>query len=213
MSLTVGRMDYGAFLQSPSDEAFLAALSISYCMNFSCYMQNHNLTLLPPVSANNPDDVTLTQAAIRDGYHMVPDAIVEYHRLDIGNYLKDCSLYVPQSAIVDQPTFIAWMMSDHKLYFAPTDFTLTVNSEQDFPDPLVELVTMTMLPGNYVWTGSAVLRAVPSNHLALYAKPGTATGIRPSDVGVTCESGCLVGNDLTGPACRCTPKYFSTLPL
>lgn len=184
MTLSVGRLDYPALLLMPSRQAFLAALTQTYVLDFDKYLTNQGLQLLAPTAPLSADP-SLTQAVVTDPRQLISDAPIEYTRMDLNAYIGGCSRYFPESVGLDAVSMAAWLLNEHHLYFDPAELTIVSAPSQSEDVTQLGEVHVTVDPANYLWYGTLVLWLVPVAHLGLKAYRGVATGIRPADVGIT----------------------------
>lgn len=191
MRLTTDFLNYPALLAGPDRDAFISAMTTSHGSNFGNLLTQFNADLgVPACPPNQPATETalplvpLTISPAPPGPPLAPLATVLYTRLDFGHYMECCQRYLSNGEATDAASVADWLMREHRLWFDPTKLTLSaITPDPDEPDR--SLLTVSVAATNYVWIGSVTLYVVASNHLALLAKPGVSTGIRPSDVGLS----------------------------
>jgi hypothetical protein len=185
VSLPSNGLNYPVLLAMPDEQALISAISRTRYLDFQALLTRYTATLSPPSPVEGAvSNLTYVSLVTTDARQADSSDVIQYERLDLGDYMACCELYLTAANAVSPSTVAAWMMINHGLWFDPLLLTITAA----VPDPSRldrQLMTVSVNSSNYVWVGSVTLYVVPANHLGLLAKPGISTGIRLSDVGLS----------------------------
>lgn len=177
-------LNYQGLLGLPSPQAFTQAMAQATGIDLAYWEGYYGVSIgVPAQDPSQPTDLTATlvPVAYSDPTQDPDNEPLSYRRLVLGDYLACCQRFLTPTDAASPTALSAWLAATHGLYFAPTDLVLgTVVVDPALPDRLD--LTVTVAPGNYVWTGAATLFIVTPNHLARLAYPGVAKGLIWSDV-------------------------------
>lgn len=175
------QLDYSMLLAEDDLTAFQNAMSTTLALDFPHLLDQLSVTMGLPTEPDSTQPLLAYVPLTSTNPAQPQPEGISYSRLDTGQFMECCQRYISQANAATAATVAAWMMSEHNLWFDPAKLTLS-SITQDPHRSDRQLMTVTVDPTNYVWTGSVTLYVVVANHLALLAKPGTAKGLIQADV-------------------------------
>ena len=199
MTYSLNALNLPVLVQETDQTALLSAYTTMLGTDFAALLAAIPATLGLP-SVVDPTEPTLTNVPLvftNDPGNLQTPETLTYRRLDMASYFAGSQRYVGLTdAQVGQPLapiVTAWFLSKLGIYFDATKLTVVVGSALS-DDPLATAITVSVDPSNYLWVGSVTLYTVPQahvdvtsptgvrSHLALFAAPGTASGMILGDV-------------------------------